>query len=136
MEPMDGEQGLESSRSTSPASEDQSSDINADEPWTFELQSNPEDDRDQNPKLVVRFNTEVQVHAFKLQGDSDNSQSIRLIPSVRDGSTQTYTDVLDSSGIPLVSSFIRLLNGFEPCPTFALLNEQDLQTSSKSRVLS
>ena len=103
MEPMDGEQGLESSRSTTPASEDQSSDINADEPWTFGLQSNPLDNRDQNPKLDVQFNTEVQVHGLKLQGDTDKSQTVRLIPSVRDPSTNAFTDVLDSAGKPLVS---------------------------------
>ncbi|XP_030846397.1 uncharacterized protein LOC115926092 [Strongylocentrotus purpuratus] len=112
MEPMDGEQGLESSRSTTPASEDQSTDINADKPWIFELQSNPEDNRDQNPKLDVKFNTEVQVHALKLQGDSDQSQTVRIIPLVRDRSTQIYTDVLDSSGKPLIVE--ATLNGRRP----------------------
>ena len=105
MEPMDGEQGLESSRSSIPELEgDQSSDINAEVPWTFPLQSNPEDNRDENPKLYVTFNKPVEVHALKLQGNSDQSQFVRIIPSVRDRSSQTFSDVLDSSGNPLVSA--------------------------------
>lgn len=103
MEPMDGEQGLEVDRSTVPSSAGQSSDIHADKPWTFPLQSNPEENRDKNPKLDVKFDTLVELHALKLQGNTDKAQTTRMILSVLDEATQTFKDVLDSSGKPLVS---------------------------------
>ena len=104
MEPMDGDQGLESGRSPNPDNEGQSTDINAEEPWTFELQPNPEQDRQDNPTVDVQFNTQVEVHALKLQGNTDESPQVRIILSVWDSNTQTYRDVLDSSGNPLVSA--------------------------------
>ena len=105
MEPMDGDQGLEDERSTSPPLQgDASSDINAERAWTFGLQDDPEANRDRNPNLVVQFSKEVEVHALKLQGDSDQSQLVRIVLSVSDRSGQTYTDVEDSSGGRLVSA--------------------------------
>ena len=104
MEPMDGEQGLERDRRTVPASGDESTDINAERPWTFLLQSQAGDNRENNPKLVVSFNTKVEVHALKLQGNTDQKKEVRFILSFPDEATSTFKEVQDSSGSPLVSS--------------------------------
>ncbi len=104
MEPMDGDQGLESVRSTSQASGGQSTDINAEEPWTFTLEPSLENNRQETPKLDVQFNTRVQVHGLKLQGKTDENLEFRFVLSVWDSSFQTFNDVQDSSGEPLVST--------------------------------
>ena len=103
MEPMDGEQGLESERSTLPSSEGQSTDVNADNPWEFPLPTNPEENREETPKVVVKFKTKVQLHGLKLQGNADEPQEVQIILSVWDETTSTFKDVTDSSNKQLVS---------------------------------
>ena len=103
MEPMSGDQGLESDRVTIPFNEDQSTLVNSDNAWTVPLQSLPRSNREQNPKLIVTFNTKVEVHALKLQGSTDAAEDITFILSYWDEESRQFQDLLDSSGEPQVS---------------------------------
>lgn len=103
MEPMGGDQGLESERTTVPFQEDQSTVVNSDNAWTVSLQTQPMVNRDENPKLRVTFNTKVEVHALKLQGSTDAAEDIAFILSYLDEESQQFKDFTDSSGQPQVS---------------------------------
>ena len=98
MEPMDGDQGLEKLRSTKPEhADEQSTDIDEENPWTFSLMAEPLEDRESNPKLIVTFKTTVEVHGFKLQGNTDDVSVIQFILSVQDESGETFVDVKKSN---------------------------------------
>ena len=101
---MSGDQGLESERATVPLSEGQSTLVQSDNAWTVTLQSSPLSNREQNPKLIVTFNTEVEVHALKLQGSTDSAEDITFILSYSDEESGPFRDLLDSSGGPQVSA--------------------------------
>ena len=104
MEPMDGEQDLEKDRTTEPENaEEQSTNINEDNPWTFALMPEPLQDRERNPKLIVTFKTTVNVHALKLQGNTDEVNEILFTLSVKDESAETFSDVMESPDKLLVS---------------------------------
>ena len=103
MEPMEGDQGLESERSTLPSQEDQSTLVKSDNAWTVSLQSQPMANRAENPKLRVTFKTKVEVHALKLQGSPEATEDVTFILSYWDEESQQFKDFTDSAGQPQVS---------------------------------
>ena len=103
MEPLGGEDGLEEERSTNPTSGEQSTIIDSLQPWTFDLQTNPSNNRSENPTLTVKFNTRVEMRGLKLQGSTDGNEVVAFMLSFLDGESQTFEDVSDSSNEPSVS---------------------------------
>ncbi len=75
MEPLNGLQDLEDERSFSPEQDqDQSTDINADSPWTFELRP-----AEKIPTVYVEFKSKVVVQGFKLQGSGQTLKELQFI---------------------------------------------------------
>ncbi len=73
---MSGKQALEEDRSFTPRQiPNQSTDINAESPWTFELSPLEED----APLLTVEFNSKVEVRGFKLQGNGELVKKLEFI---------------------------------------------------------
>ena len=103
MEPMSGDQGLESERYTNPSNEDESTLLNSDSAWTVTLQDEPLANRDDNPQVILSFETEVEVRALQLQGSSDEVEDVTFILSYTDDESFEFRDYLDSSGQPKVS---------------------------------
>ena len=105
MEPMSGDQGLETDRVTIPSSEGQSTLVNSDNAWTVTLQEEPLANREGNPQVIATFVTSSEVRALEFQGGSDEVQDITFILSYWDDDSQEFRDYLDSSGEPRVSEF-------------------------------
>lgn len=103
MEPMSGDQGLESDRETIPPNGDESTLLSSENAWTVTLQDEPLESRQENPKVTVNFVTQVEVHALQLQGSSDEAEVVTFILTYRDEGSETLKDYLDSSGKPKVS---------------------------------
>ena len=103
MESISGEDGLEMGRSTAPSSSDGSTLVNSIQPWTYDLQSNPEDNRSANPTLTVQFVRKVEVRGFILQGNTNGAEDVTFLLSVSED-FEEFADVLDSSEMPLVST--------------------------------
>lgn len=105
MEPMSGDQGLESDRVTVPSNEDQSTAVDSDNAWTVTLQKEPLANRQENPQIIVSFEKDVDVHAMLLQGSSDKVEKVTFILSAWDEDSLEFKDYLDPSGKPKVSGY-------------------------------
>ena len=103
MEPMSGDQGLESDRETVPSNRDQSTVLNSENAWTVTLQEEPLANRQENPRIILNFVTKVEVHALQLQGRSDVVEDVTFILSTWDEDSKEYRDYPDSSGEAKVS---------------------------------
>ena len=107
MEPMDGTQGLEKKRLTQPAiSSDQSTSVNAQKPWTFNLGSilSIEDGGvEKNPRLTIEFKTEVTVNGVRLQGNTNGNFKIGIILLAQRRLDGEFVIVKKASGEVLVS---------------------------------
>lgn len=97
MEPLRVQQDLEEERSFFPKQDkDQSTDINADSPWTFGLPS------ETIPMVIVNFNSKVNVNGFKLQGRDGISPKLKLILSAKYEADQDFEVLEDEQ---LVADF-------------------------------
>ena len=103
MEPMSGDQGLESDRVAIPSNGDESTLLSSENAWTVQLQEQPLRNRQENPKVILNFVTQVEVHALQLQGSSDEEGMVTFILSSWDEESMEFRDYLDSSGEPKVS---------------------------------
>ena len=103
MEPMSGDQGLDSDRETVPSNGDQSTVLNSENAWTVTLQEEPLANRQGNPRIILNFVTKVEVHALQLQGRSDVVEDVTFILSTWDEDSKEYRDYPDSSGEAKVS---------------------------------
>ena len=80
MEPLNGLLDLEERRFISPQ-QNQSTGINADNPWIFELL--PYVDAENKPTVTVEFKSKVEVHGFKLQGSGDIVKELQFVVSAK-----------------------------------------------------
>ncbi|XP_071803667.1 uncharacterized protein [Asterias amurensis] len=107
MEQLDGTQGLEAKRSVQPAiANDQSTSVNAQQPWTFSLDNQPSlKDREtvKNPSVTIDFKTEVTVTGVRLQG-STNNDNIEFILLAKRRLGETFVIVQGASGKALVQN--------------------------------
>lgn len=112
MEQLDGTQELEKKRVTQPViSDDQSTSLNAQKPWTFSLDYKPSlNDRvGKNPRVTIEFKTDVTVTGVKLQGSTNSDDRIGFILLAKRGLDDTFLKVKDARGDTLVSE--AFLNG-------------------------